>query len=136
MNIYSQKSADELTSCHIDLQLIFTEVLKHYDHTIIQGHRTKEDQDKAYNSGRSKLQWPNSKHNFSPSMAVDAAPYPIEWNDHIRFAVFAGYVFATADRLRAEGKITFKVRWGGDWDKDGFNNDQSFNDFPHFELYL
>jgi len=72
----------------------------------------------AYNSGRSKVKWPDGKHNRSPSMAVDAAPYPIDWQDRERFYYFAGYVMGVADMLHAEGLITHRLRYGGDWDRD------------------
>jgi hypothetical protein len=26
------------------------------------------------------------------------------------------------------------IRWGGDWDQDGFVADERFLDMPHFEL--
>lgn len=134
MNGYSDRSREQLRSCHEDLRTLFTEVLPYWDHTILEGHRSKADQNAAFDNKRSKVQWPDSKHNRIPSMAVDVAPYPIDWDDHIRFAAFAGYVLATADRLYREGRMRHKVRWGGDWDRDGHNKDQTFNDFPHFEL--
>jgi len=43
-------------------------------------------------------------------------------------------MFATAERLYNEGKITHKLRWGGDWDSDKVFDDQNFDDLPHFEL--
>ena len=42
---------------------------------IVCGHRNKEDQNKAFAEGKSKLKWPKGKHNKLPSQAVDAAPY-------------------------------------------------------------
>jgi peptidoglycan L-alanyl-D-glutamate endopeptidase CwlK len=48
--------------------------------------------------------------------------------------LFAGYVVGIADRLYEQGLMTKKVRWGGDWDKDWEASDNTFDDFPHFEL--
>ena len=67
-------------------------------------------------------------------MAVDAVPYPIDWNDTNRMRFFAGFVMGVAARLYHEGLITHKVRWGGDWDRDTDVKDNRFQDLPHFEL--
>jgi len=63
-----------------------------------------------------------------PSLAVDAAPYPIDWNDRDRWMRFSGFVLGVA---RAYG-VT--LRWGGDWDRDWDVADNRFNDWPHFEI--
>ena len=121
-------SIERLASCHSDLRLLFSEVAKHYDLTIICGHRNKEDQDEAFRTGKSKVQWPNGKHNSQPSLAVDAVPYPIDWNDKDRFYHFAGFVRGVAAQLG------IKIRWGGDWDGDFNLKNQNFFDLPHWEL--
>ncbi len=61
-------------------------------------------------------------------MAVDIAPYPIDWKDHKRFYYLAGIVKGVASQMG------IKVRWGGDWDSDNDLNDQSFMDLGHFEI--
>jgi len=131
---YSTRSNDKLKTCHIDLQTIFNEVVKYFDNSILEGYRGEEKQNDAYDKGLSKLKYPQSKHNKQPSMAVDSAPYPIDWNDTKRFYYYGGFVKGMAQRLLSENKITHKVRWGGDWDSDTKVNDQSFMDLPHFEL--
>lgn len=78
--------------------------------------------------GRSKTKWPDSKHNSNPSMGIDVAPYPIDWNDIKRFYHFGGFVQSRAESLG------IKLRWGGDWDSDRDLNDQTFMDLVHFEL--
>jgi peptidoglycan L-alanyl-D-glutamate endopeptidase CwlK len=125
---FSKRSIDRLSTCDLRLQLIFTEVIKHIDCTILCGHRSEQEQTEAYNSKKSKVQFPNSKHNNYPSYAVDVAPYPIDWNDKDRFFHLAAAVFDVAKQLGV------KIRWGGDWDMDGDTTDQTFNDLPHFEL--
>lgn len=131
---YSDRSKSRLYSCHQDLRLIFETVIVLFDNTILRGHRSKEDQDHAYDSGNSQVKWPNSMHNSYPSMAVDAVPYPIDWHDRERMTLFAGYVIGIAEQLYIQGKISHKVRWGGDWDKDTFVDDNDFDDLVHFEL--
>ncbi len=68
-------------------------------------------------------------------MAVDAAPYPIDWSDRERMTLFAGVVQGVAMALYDEGKIDHLVRWGGNWDNDTEVADNSFDDLVHFELY-
>lgn len=125
---FSKTSLERLSTCHVDLQKLFNEVIKHYDCTIVCGHRSKEEQNLAFKKGNSKLQYPKSKHNVYPSVAVDVAPYPIDWNDMSRFYHFGGYVLGVADILN------IKLRWGGDWDSDNDLKDQTFMDLVHFEL--
>ena len=134
MPAFGQSSRDHLATTHKDLQAIFNEVIKVYDCSVYCGHRGKEAQDEAFVANLSKTPWPTSRHNTTPSMAADVAPWPIDWKDTERFYFFAGYVLATADQLLAEGIINHKVRWGGDWDSDKDIRDQRFNDLPHFEL--
>jgi len=128
MSKFGKVSLERLATCHPDLQKVFNKVIENVDCTIICGHRGEEEQNDAYRTGKSKEKWPNSKHNSSPSMAVDAAPFPIDWNDRSRFYYFAGYVLATAHSLGV------KLRLGADWDGDFDLKDQNFYDLPHFEL--
>ena len=125
---FSNRSKDKLSSCHKDLQILFNEIIKYYDCSIIEGFRSNKRQDELFHQGKSKLKAGQSKHNQNPSLAVDAIPYPINWNDKIKFYHFIGYVKATADQLG------IKIRSGSDWDSDGDLNDQAFFDLPHFEL--
>lgn len=126
----SEKSKERLEQCHPDLQKLFNKVIENYDCTIICGHRSAEDQEEAFRTGKSKVHFPESKHNKYPSLAADVVPYPIDWNDLTRFYHFGGYVKAMAE------SIGIKIRWGGDWDGDFDFKDQNFHDLPHFELIL
>ena len=128
MPSFGTRSTKRLDSCHEDLQLLFRAVVQRFDCTILQGHRGEEEQNAAFDGGNSKLRWPNGKHNRRPSIAVDVAPYPIDWKDAGRFCFFAGYVKRVADELG------MAIRWGGDWDGDTRTTDQTFDDLVHFEL--
>ena len=128
MPSYSKRSKERLETCDERLQRLFNEVIKERDCSILCGHRNKEDQDEAYRQLRSKVQWPNSKHNGLPSRAVDVMPYPIDWNDLERINEFAKFVLAKADELG------IKIRWGGDWNQNGEWKDERFLDMPHYEL--
>jgi len=130
---FGNRSKNNLATAHPDLQRLFNEVIKHYDCAVICGYRNQADQDKAYHEGRSKIKYPNGKHNKQPSQAVDVVPWfsnkpNIRWNDKEKFYHFGGYVMAVADQLG------INLRWGGNWDSDDELKDQTFFDLPHFEL--
>jgi len=131
---FGRASFSRLTSCHSDLQALFYEVIKYFDCQVLEGHRNQEDQERAFELGHSKLHWPYGKHNSYPSMAVDVAPYPVDWKNEKRFYWFAGYVMGIAQKLKEEGKMTHSVRFGGDWDGDKDIQDEVFKDLVHFEL--
>lgn len=131
---FSQKSIDQLNSCHIDLKNVMFEAIKGFDIIILEGYRDKEGQDAAVAKGLSKVNWPNGKHNSIPSMALDCAPYPVNWKDTSRFILMAGYVLGIADQMKREGRIKHSLRWGGDWSMDMDMRNERFLDYGHFEL--
>lgn len=128
MPALSEISKQRLSTCHHDLQFLINRVSEKYNISILCGTRNKEDQEMAFNQGLSKLHFPESKHNSMPSMAVDVAPYPIDWNDRNRFVHMAGYIQGIAETMN------IKIRWGGDWTMDNNFKNDSFVDLPHFEL--
>jgi len=133
---FSNTSKKRLATCHQDLQTIFHYVIKYFDCTIICGHRDQEAQNKAYDDGFSRVRFPGSKHNFSPSMAVDVVPWPIEWDNIERMKYFAGYVMGVAKMLKDYGAISHELISGLDWDNDTILKDTTFKDHPHFQLKI
>jgi peptidoglycan L-alanyl-D-glutamate endopeptidase CwlK len=131
---FTLTSRTKLATCHQDLQTLFNEVIKTFDCTILEGYRDEEAQEKAFKAGNTKLHWPNGNHNSLPSNAVDASPYPVQWDNPNRFYWFAGYVMGIAQKLKDEGRITHLVRYGGDWNQNKEITDNNFNDLVHFEL--
>tara|TARA_R110002126_G_scaffold5344_1_gene28253 strand:+ start:230 stop:622 length:393 start_codon:yes stop_codon:yes gene_type:complete len=125
---FGTRSKSRLHTCDGRLIELFNKVVKEFDCTVIEGHRGKDAQNEAYNKGNSKLKFPNGKHNKSPSVAVDVAPYPIDWKDRDRFHYFGGYVLGIAKSLG------LNIRWGGDWDQDTQTKDNKFDDLVHFEI--
>lgn len=125
---FSQRSLEKLVECDDRIQALFNEVIKHHDCIVLCGHRNEAEQNVAFKNGNSKLQWPNSKHNKKPSMAIDVAPYPIDWNDRKRFYYFAGIVMGIAKQMN------INIRWGGDFNMDNNLSNDSFLDLPHFEI--
>ena len=126
MHKYSQKSKLHLSTCHKDLQIVFNHVIKYWDCSVIWGHRGKDDQNKAWIQGYSKLRYPKSKHNKLPSLAVDVVPYPTLWKDEPEMIRFGKFVKWFADVLYDMGDIKSKIDWGGDW--------KNFIDMAHWEI--
>ena len=125
---FGKRSKEKLATCDKRLQDVFNEVIKTVDCSVIEGHRTCTRQNKLYEEGKTKVRYPNGRHNASPSNAADVVPYPIDWNDRERFHLFAGFVLGVARRMG------YTLRWGGDWNMNFEVDDNQFDDFPHFEI--
>lgn len=136
---FGKTSLQRLKSCDPLLQKVMHEALdtSGVDFVIVCGHRTRDEQDKVVAEGKSKVSFPNSKHNSFPAKAVDIAPYisgkGIIWDDRALFKGLARHILATAERLGVS------LRWGGDWNGNGITYDEGdqtdrFVDLPHFEL--
>ncbi|CAM0018003.1 hypothetical protein VPHD239_0128 [Vibrio phage D239] len=123
----SQRRFDELED---DLQRLLLAVLPHWDHSVLCGHRSEQEQNDFYRKGTSKVQYPNSKHNSYPSRAVDIQPYP--WKEDAQglkeLYMFIGFVRGVANQMG------INIRCGADWDGDGSIKDQNFHDVFHIEL--
>lgn len=121
MPSFGKRSTEKLHTLDMDLQEVLNEAIKHFDFSIIDGHRDMETQNKYFNDGVSQVRWPNSKHNTYPSRAVDIVPYPGGFeNPNEVFDRMATHIFAAANDLGV------RLDWGGHW--------KNFKDYPHFEL--
>lgn len=119
-----KKSEEKLATCHPDIQRLVRAVATGvdkgecsgvHDITVVCGHRGQKEQDQAYKDGTSKKQWPGSKHNSLPSLAVDMAPYPIDWDDLQSFRNLRSYALDVADKHGIKIRV---ISW----------------DWPHYEL--
>ncbi len=138
MSRVAGKSLAVLNGADPRLQEVVHAASEIMDLSVLCSIRTQQEQDEAFANKKSKLKWPNSKHNLKPgqthSKAVDIIPYyadglgSYDWNDHLAFARLAGVMFAVA---KSKG---VKLRWGGDFDRDGRSKDETFLDLPHFEI--
>lgn len=128
MPVFSNASKEQLATLDPRLAIVLLEAIKVIDFKIIEGHRGKTAQDKAFQEGKSKVRWPNGKHNRRPSLAVDIAPWPIDWKDTERFVLFCGVIIGIGAMMGV------KLRWGGDWDSDWQVKDERFRDYGHLEL--
>lgn len=129
---FSQKSIDKLNTVDHHLVILFNEVIKFRDCSVVWGFRGQADQDAAFAAGASKKKWPDGEHNKTPSRAVDVAPFingKLSDDSHECYA-FGGFVMGMAAAMNMGDRI----RWGGDWDRDGMVTDQNFNDLWHFEI--
>ena len=137
---FSPKSLDRLSTCHVDLQVIFNIALKRseIDFGINEGHRTLERQGELYAQGRDgnpgKIvthidgKTKKGKHNLKPSEAADIIAYV---NGKYTYAekyyyYIAGVVDAVVNELLENQLITHEITWGGTW--------KNFKDIPHFQL--
>lgn len=131
--IYGKTSMDNLDTAHPNIQIIMHDALSTgiMDIAVIECHRGSVKQNRFYDLGKSKVRWPNGKHNKIPSNAVDATPFvkgKASWNK-LHCCVLAGIILACA------AKRGIKIRWGGNWDMDSEPiTDQDFQDLVHYEL--
>jgi len=131
MPTFSLRSMRRLDTCHPDLVILMCEVVRDIDITVLEGHRGETRQNQMVAEGKSQLPWPRSRHNASPSLAVDVAPYIAgqgaswDWSDYYPLAE---HVKATWAYLSQEGRLSgeYDLSWGGDW--------RSFKDGPHWQL--
>lgn len=153
--IFGDNSSKKRDTCHSDLILILDTALSisKVDFGISEGHRSVSKQQSYYSIGRTtelhrkpitNVDGVNKKgkHNYYPSLASDLFIWHSDKStrqkiayDNVHLAYVAGVIDATAELLYNQGKISHKIRWGGNWDGDGvIAYDQSFDDLPHFEL--
>ena len=154
-----ERSKKVYDTLHPDLQQIISRGLKYcaVDMSLYEGHRPPEKQFEYYKKGRElrdgrwvvvneKAKITNvdgykikGKHNYNPSLAVDLNVYvpgkkQLTWDvPHLTY--IAASLVMVAEFLYLEGTISHKLRWGGNWDKDGDLADNRLYDRPHLELY-
>lgn len=85
------------------------------DLTVLCGFRGQAEQDDAFARGASKLKWPRSKHNKTPALAVDIAPYPVDWKNVKAFEALRKHALTVASRIGVRIRV---ISW----------------DLPHYEL--
>lgn len=132
---FSAVSNRNLNTCEYRLVMLANAVLGYglFDFGIIQGHRNEGKQNHHFNNKASRVQWPNSKHNSTPSKAFDFVLWldgrPTTSKKDLPSYYMAIGVFKVEAR-----RLGFDVRSGGDWDGDWSVTDQKFNDLMHIEI--
>lgn len=132
---FSNKSKELLSMAHPDLQKILNRMIHYIDFRIVCTYRNREEQNDAFNAKKSMLQWPNSKHNSLPSMAVDIAPYPVDYKNKGKFLLLAGMFMGIGKLLKEDKIITHSPRVGADFNMNNDPEDDNFKDLPHLEIY-
>ncbi len=117
---FSTISAERLALAHPDIQRVMNEAIKDFDFSVLCSFRCEADQNAACAAGKSHAMWGQSAHNFEPSLAVDCAPHPLDWEDITAFTQMAAIILSHATALG------IKMTWGGSW--------KTLKDYPHFEL--
>ena len=154
-----KRSKKQFDTLHSDLQTIVSWGLKYcaVDISLNEGHRPSAKQFEYYKKGRElqhgswvlvnpKAKITNvdgykikGKHNYSPSLAVDFKAFvpdkpQLTW-DAVHLTYIGASLIMIAEFLYDDGLIQHKLRWGGNWDKDGDLADNTLYDRPHVELY-
>ncbi len=156
---FGEKSTKQFETLHGDLQTILAWGIKYclVDFSLVEGHRPPEKQFEYYKKGREFIdgRWKvtnpkavitnvdghhtKGNHNYLPSRAVDFCAHvpdkpELTW-DTIHLTYIAATLVYIADRLFEDGVIQHRLRWGGNWDKDGDLSDNKLYDRPHVEIY-
>lgn len=122
-------SKKRLEKAHPLLQKLFNEVAKVGDIQVLDSMRGEAAQTLAYKSGRSKVKFGQSAHNYNPAIALDVVPLPLNWKNWKAFEALSKVVLAKAKELK------IPIRWGADWNMNGKTSDERFIDGPHYELH-
>ena len=121
MPSFGKRSLAALATVHPDLRRVAMRAILTYDFTVLCGSRGRVEQERAFAAGNSFARFGQSPHNYTPALAFDAAPYPIDWNNELRFRELGKHIKAAAE---AEG---VSITWGGDWIGRK-------RDLPHYQL--
>lgn len=132
MASFGVTSRTRLDECQLDLRRLMERVVEIRDISVICGIRGKDDQNRMFREGKSRLQWPDGKHNIQHpeelARAVDIVPWPEQYSDPMTMIHVAGIVMGVAAEMKIE------IIWGGDWNRNANLRDQEFKDLWHFEL--
>jgi peptidoglycan L-alanyl-D-glutamate endopeptidase CwlK len=132
---FGNRSRQALATCDPRLETLAKEVLslELFDFGITCGYRSQDTQEQLYFEGKTKVHWPDSKHNSKPSSALDFVLYT-NGKATYREEDKPGYYMAVGVFRAIAAKQGLKIRCGADWDGDFSVEDQSFHDLPHLEI--
>ncbi len=127
---FSKASAERLSKAHPLLQQLMNEAIKVADFTILDSQRGRADQEKTVKGGFSKVHYGDSAHNWTPALALDIAPYPIDWDDAKRFTKLQVEVIGPIAK-----RLGIPIRQGVDFNRNGILTDDKWDDLPHVEMH-
>lgn len=117
---FTEKSAKRLALAHPDLQRLMNAAREKIEFEILDSQRGKLKQEEAFNTGHSKAHFGQSAHNWSPALALDIIPIPLDWEDIDSFVALSKVILPLAKEMG------IPISWGGHW--------QKLKDMPHYEL--
>ena len=118
---FFQHNINKLKTCNPQLARLVITISLLVPLRVVECHRNKADQNKAYKQKKSKAPWPHSKHNQTPSLAVDIIPARFGYRSVAAF-------YMVADLMKSIGAANnMKIIWGGDW---------KMRDYSHFEIWV
>lgn len=123
-----KRSKNSLKYVDMNLQKLCYEVIKDFDFTVIEGHRTVARQYELFTEGKSQIDGVTAlgNHNYMPSKAIDVIPYkkghnPFDGSDESELMFWRMlWHFEQASK-----KLGIPITLGAYW---------SFKDLPHIEL--
>ena len=116
----SSASRQRLDGAHPLLRELFLAVADKAAIEVLESQRGRSAQERAFALGHSRAHFGQSAHNWSPAIALDVVPAPLDWTDLPRFRALAVLVKDEAKLRR------IPLVWGGDWAR--------LRDMPHYEL--
>lgn len=122
-------SAKRLADAHPLIQKVMNAAREQKEFRILDSQRGRAAQEEAFRKGNSKAHFGQSAHNWSPSVAVDIAPVPLDWNDRASFIALSKIILPLAKEMGVP------LRFGGDWNMNGVLTDEKLSDLPHYELH-
>ena len=129
MASFDKGSTDRLSRAHPLLQKLMNEAIKQTPFMVMDSQRGQAAQELAFRQGNTKVHFGKSAHNWSPSVALDVAPLPVNWKNTKPFITLGQKVIMPLAK-----QMNIPIRWGADWDMDSDLSDETFVDMPHYEL--
>jgi len=140
---FDSTSAKNLAEAHLLLQHLLNAARGRIAFQVLDARRGKAAQELAFKLGHSKAHYGQSPHNYTPAIACDITPLPVNgkipWDDRDAFKdlwLVIGWFNPKNNQgsgLALEMRIP--IRWGGDWGMDGSHEKGSGWDMPHYELH-
>jgi len=136
--LFDAQSAKRLRQAHPLIQKLMNQARSVIAFTIMDSQRGREEQERAFREGHSKAHFGQSAHNWTPAIAVDVAPQPLNWSDigsfkHLQDVI--GWWNPGDNSGHGLAKtMQIPIRWGGDWNMNG-KADEHLVDMPHYELH-
>lgn len=136
MPVFGSTSKARLAGAHPLLQRLMNAAIARatpaQDFMILDAQRDRAAQELAFKRGNTKAHFGQSAHNWNPAVALDVAPYPLDFSEDKgkpRFIDLAQKLI-----LPLAKELNIPIRWGGDWNMNGKWQDDGW-DFPHYELH-